>query len=1055
MKNVQIQIVTKSLTILLFLISFSSFNIFPQTVDQRIENILNQMTTAEKILQLHKEGGMNTADNLRLGIPGFVMADGPHGVRDGFATSFPVGISMAATWDVELAERIGKAMGEEFRAKGKHQMLGPAMDITRDPRNGRTPESSGEDPYLNAQITSAVTKGVQLTPCLATIKHFNLKHKQANRTNNNYTISQSLLMDHYGLNFRTSVQDAGAFSVMSAYNLINGEQAAENSNLLRTILREQWGFPYYVVSDWGGVKNTEKAVESGNDICMGSDHYQNDLPSLVSSGAVPIAVINEAVRNVLRTKILSGILDYYPVGNPDDLNSDAHKNLCLEAGKKSLVLLKNLNSVLPLNADLIDTIAVLGPNAAVLPTDGTGSSWVDPFYKVSPKEGIENRIGFEKVLYAKGCEITGSYAADLADALQKAQKADIVIYFGGLDQTQEGEGLDRANGSIKLPGKQIDFIKLLASVNSKVIVVLISGGICSVNDFINDIEGLIYAFYPGQEGGNAIAQVLFGDYNPAGRLPVTMPKNDAQYSSLITDFDFTNDYGCGYRYFDKLQIDPEFAFGYGLSYTTFSYSNLVVTPSSAPVGDIIEVSVDVTNTGSRDGEEVAQLYITDQASPKQILAKELKGFKRIHLSIGETKTVTFQISPNELYYFDEVTQSYKVAHGLYTVKVGPSSDSLPLQSTFELTNGALYPDLQIANIKIVPAYPLEGDKVQFLATVLNRGTTATPTDQPLEVIFKVNGIEISKYSELTESIPAGGMKLINGTIGINGDYSWTANEIADFTVQAEVNYLNAMSERITSNNSKTAAFKVYDTPPENLALRKPVIASSSEGTGLEGSKAVDGNYGTRWSSMFSDSQWLLIDLGSIQSFNQVRLYWETAYGKEYKIQISDNGLAWTDMVHKINGTGGIEKYDFQALARYIRIYGIKRATEWGYSLYEVEVFNLPAVDAKEEMKENLPNTFTLEQNYPNPFNPTTKIKYSIPTSPLNPTPYQGEGNTERLVILKVYDVLGREVATLVHEEKEAGYHLVDFNASDLPSGVYFYRLIAGNFIDTKKMLLVK
>ena len=618
--------ITRIIGLVFFLLPFCFFQskTIAQTVEQRIDSLLNQMTTTEKILQLHKEGGMNTADNLRLGIPGFVMADGPHGVRDGLATSFPVGISMAATWDTELIERVGKAMGEEFRAKGKNQMLGPAMDLTRDPRNGRTPESGGEDPYLDAQISSAVIKGVQLTPCIATAKHYNLKHKQANRTNNNYTITQELLMDHYGLNFRTAVQDAGVYSFMSAYNLINGEQAAESSNLLRTILRARWGFPYYVVSDWGAIKNTEKAIEGGTDICMGSDHYQNDLPGLISSGTVPITFINEAVRNVLRTKILSGILDYYPAGNTDDLNSKAHQELCLEAGKKSLVLLKNLNELLPLNADSINTVAVLGPNAAVMQTDGTGSSWVDPFYKISPKEGIENRIGAEKVLYAKGCEITNSYSSDVADALQKAKDADVVIYFGGLDQTQEGEGLDRVGGSIKLPGKQNDFIKLLTGVNSKVIVVLISGGICGVNDFVNDIEGLIYAFYPGQEGGNAIAQVLFGDYNPAGRLPVTMAKSDAQYSSLITDFDFTNDYGCGYRYFDKLQIIPEFAFGFGLSYTTFEYSNLTISPTLASVGDNIEVSVDVKNTGARSGEEVVQLYLSNNAATNRDAGERIK-----------------------------------------------------------------------------------------------------------------------------------------------------------------------------------------------------------------------------------------------------------------------------------------------------------------------------------------------------------------------------------------------------------------------------------------------
>jgi len=942
-------------------------------------------------------------------------------------------------------------MGEEFRAKGKNQTLGPAMDLTRDPRNGRTPESGSEDPYLDAQITAAVIKGVQLTPCIATAKHYNLKHKQANRTNNNYTITQELLMDHYGLNFRTAVQDAGVYSIMSAYNLINGEQAAESSNLLRTILREYWGFPYYVVSDWGAIKNTEKAIKGGTDICMGSDHYQNDLSGLISSGTVPVTFINEAVKNVLMSKILSGIMDYYPAGNSDDLNSNAHQILCLEAGKKSLVLLKNVNKLLPLFADSINTVAVLGPNAAVMQTDGTGSSWVDPFYKISPKEGIENRIGAEKVLYAKGCEITDSYASDVADAVQKAKDADVVIYFGGLDQSQEGEGLDRVGSSVKLPGKQNDFIKLLTGVSSKVIVVLISGGICSVNDFVNEIEGLIYAFYPGQEGGNAIAQVLFGDYNPAGRLPVTMPKLDVQYSSLITDFDFTNDYGCGYRYFDKLQIIPEFAFGFGLSYTTFEYSNLAVTPTLAPVGDKIEVSVDVKNTGERNGEEVVQLYLSSNAVPIEMPVKELKAFQRIPLEANETKTISFQISPNELYYYDEMSTSYQVAQGTYTVQIGPSSDSLPLHGTFELTSSTHYPDLQIANIRIVPAYPLKGEKVQFLATVLNRGTSPTPNSLPLEVLFKVNGNDVSQFAEVSESIPTGGMKLVNGTIGIGSDFKWTVDQVSDFSVEAEVNYMGTIPERNFSNNKKSSVFKIYDTPPQNLALRKTVTVSSTEGAGLDGSKAVDGNYGTRWSSQFSDPQWFIIDLGSVQDFNQIKLFWETAFGKEYILQISNDAISWTDIVHQINGVGSIEKWDVQASARYLRIYGIKRGTEWGYSLYEVEVYNLSSVDAKEEIRNDLPIEFRLENNYPNPFNPTTTIRFAIPE----------KGN----VRLSVFNILGEEIKVLLNEEKETGYHSVDFNASDLPSGVsarggyasgvYFYQLKAQSFIETKKMLLIK
>ena len=265
--------------LVVFLIIIASSNTNSQTVEERIDNIISQMTLEEKILQLHKEGAMNTASNQRLDIPGFVMADGPHGVRDGMATSFPVGIGIAATWDINLAQRVGKALGEEFRGKGKNQMLGPAIDLNRDPRNGRSPESGGEDPYLNAQITSAIIKGIQSTPIVATAKHYNCVHKQTERFSNNYTMTQRWLMEHYGLNFRTAVQDAGVFSVMSAYNKINEVQSAESYNLLTTILRDSWGFPFYVVSDWGAVHNSEKAIKAGTDICMGSDHYQNDVKS--------------------------------------------------------------------------------------------------------------------------------------------------------------------------------------------------------------------------------------------------------------------------------------------------------------------------------------------------------------------------------------------------------------------------------------------------------------------------------------------------------------------------------------------------------------------------------------------------------------------------------------------------------------------------------------------------------------------------------------------------------------------------------------------------------
>lgn len=1041
---------TFSAHLLLFIIIISNIT-SAQTVEQRIDSLLSEMTLEEKVEQLYKAGAMHTADNTRLDIPGFVMADGPHGVRDGLATSFPVGIAMAATWDVELAEHVGFALGKEFLGKGKHQMLGPAIDLTRDPRNGRTPESGGEDPYLNALINSAVVKGAQSAGIIATAKHYNGKHKQSGRNDNDYSISQRNLLEHYGYNFRTLVQDAGVLSVMSAYNRVNGDQAAESTNLLSNILKDKWGFPFYVVSDWGAVHNSEKAITAGTDICMGSDHYQNDLLNLVNSGNVSVDVINEAVRRVLRTKIISGMTDNYPVGDPSDVNSPEHQALCLEAGKKCLVLLKNQDNVLPLDKNSINKIAVVGPNAAVMQTDGTGSSWVSPFYTVTPKQGIENYVGADKVLYAKGCEISGTnYANDVGAAIQYAKDADVVIYFGGLDPTQEGEGLDRANGSIELPGKQKDFIKLMAQYNQKVIVVLVSGGICGVNYFINDIEGLMQAFYPGQEGGNAIAQVLFGDYNPAGRLPVTLPASDSQLGDEITDFDFNNDYGFGYRWFDEKNLTPEFPFGFGLSYTTFSYSNLVVTPVSDYAGKTFTVTVDVANTGSRAGEEVVQLYLTEDPSYVPKPPKELKGFKRIYLEPGETKTVEFKITPNDFYYYSERMRSYVIDPGWYDVRVGGSSGNLPLKKTFEVRQATPYSDLQIANVMTVPRFPKKGDKVIFLATIINRGVEHTPIGTFHDVLFSVNGKEVSRAFGFTDSIPKCGMALVEGNVGIesNNEFYWTAEEPGEYTIEAWVDDQNSIQESNESNNKKSVTFKVYSAPPVNIALNKIVTVSSKETTGLEGSKAVDGSYTTRWSSQFSDPQYIMIDLGSVLPFDQIRLVWEAAFAKEYRLEVSNDKNNWTEIAHPTNAIGGTEKINIDTSARYIKLTGIKRGTQYGYSLYEIEILqggNVVSVDDEEKISE-LPFNFSLGNNYPNPFNPSTTINYNLPKA----------GNVK----IEIFSSLGELVKILVNNYQTAGSYKTVWNGKDeygkqVSSGVYFYRMNAEGFTLVKKMVMVK
>ncbi len=1025
---------------LLTMVALCSYRASAQTVEDRINAILGQMTMEEKIKQLHAEGGFNTADNTRLGIPGFIMADGPHGVRDGSATSFPVGIGMASTWDVDLAKRVGLAMGKEFRGKGKHQALGPALDLDRDPRNGRSPETGGEDPYLCAQITTAVVQGIQSTPCIATVKHYNANHRENGRTTNNIFATQRILHDEAGLAFRTAVQQGGALSVMNAYNLINGQKCAENSNLLKTILKNHWGFPYYVVSDWGSIWSAERAIKAGCDIEMGSDIYKNNLPTLVANGTVSQATIDEAVRRVLRTKILAGMLDYMPPGDPTDVNSKAHQTLCLEAGRKSLVLLKNEGDILPLNRNTIRTIALIGPSAAVAQIDGSGSAYVTPFYTVSPKQGLEAKLGSANILYSKGCDINSVDTSGFAAAVAIARSSDVVLFCGGLDPSQEGEGLDRRGGSIELPGKQQELVNELAAANRNTIAAIFSGGICGLSRCISNIKGLIYAFYPGQEGGNALADVLFGDYNPGGKLPVTMPRNDGQLPPWNDDL--TDDYGAGYRWYDKTGITPQFAFGSGLSYTTFSYGNLVVLPKSASPGVPVSVSVVVKNTGQRAGDEVVQLYLTNPAAVTEPVTKQLKSFRRVNLNPGQTSTVTMVLTADELYSYSDASSAYEVVPGEFTVRVGGSSDNLPLTGSFQILDAPRMPDLLITGVRMVPPHPLPGQKVVFLAAVKNQGSMATAPGTPLKAKFSVNGQQVSWSDEFSGSIPPGGMALLCGNKGPGGVNTWTPSAVGVSDVEAVIDPDNSVDECVESNNVMSAQLTVYKAPLPNLALNKSVSVTSVENAGLEGNYAVDGNMGTRWSSAFSDPQAIMVDMGALYRIDDITLYWEYAFAKEYYIKLSDGSGGWTDVHHETNGQGGMEKITISANARKLMMLGVQRATPYGYSLYELQVHGALATGIEQSRKAvELPRESSLGQNFPNPFNPRTAISYQL--------------SAAGFVVLRVYDLLGREVATLASGVQPAGEHTVYWDASGLPSGVYAYKMEAGSFNATKQMVYLK
>jgi len=682
-------------------VSFAASRPADEAPEETIEGLIAQMTLTEKIDQLHGSDWMDTADNTRLGIPGLRMVDGPHGIRDGKATSFAVGIAMAATWDPGLVEQVGIALGKEARGKGKNQVLGPCLDITRDPRNGRSPESGGEEPFLIGRLGAAMITGIQSTQAIATPKHFAANNHQYGRRNANHTIDARTWRELYGLPFRLAMQQGGAWSIMSAYNWINTRPSSASHELLTRILRDEWGYPFFVVSDWGSIyTNAAQAMNAGCDLEMPHvpGKYPEELPATIPSGEVTAAILDQAVRRVLQTKHAAGLLDSYPPGNPEDVCSQEHRALALKVAQESIILLKNEDNILPLDKTRSLTIALIGPSADVAQLDGRGSSVVDACYAFTPRQGIENRTsGFPvKVTYARGCDINSDDTSGFAPAIEAAQKAEVVVFVGGLDNAQEGEELDRSSGSVQLPGQQQALINELAAVNPNLIVVLESGGIVALERCFGTIKGLIYAFYPGQEGGNAIADVLFGDVNPSGKLPVTMPLNDNQLPPW-DDLDFTGDVvdGFGYRRFDGLRLTPQYAFGYGLSYTTFSYGSLIVTPAAASEEAPLLVSVDVTNTGEITGDEVVQLYLSaDLGSSAQDVVpmpvKQLRGFKRITLAPGQTEAVEFTLGPEELSFWSISDNSFRVEAGAYTVRVGGASDNLPLSETFELTSSVLF-----------------------------------------------------------------------------------------------------------------------------------------------------------------------------------------------------------------------------------------------------------------------------------------------------------------------------------------------------------------------------
>lgn len=924
-------------------------------LDKRIDELINSMTTQEKLEQMYNNrtsfGG--TSANLRLGIPGFVMGDSPHGVRltsdrfDRTATAFPTGIAMAATWDETIVGKIGESMGLEFWSFDRQQALGPCLDLARDSRGGRTAESGGEDSYLSGHLAKSFVIGMQKYPVIATLKHFMGESMQSNRLKMDVIASQRWLMDFSGYNFRIPIQEAGVMSVMDSYNKINGDKAAESSILLRTILRERWGFPFYVVSDWANIDDARNAARAGTDICMGASNYEADLPALVENGHITMTQINNAVKNILKTKILNGMLDYFPKGSESNTKSPEITDLNLLAARKSIILIKNENSgaipILPLQKTGIK-IALIGPNATAENLNCAGSSATNPPYAISIKKGLEDKIGSANISYVKGCDINSTSKTGFAEAKAIAQAADIVIFAGGLDNTQEGEQSfgpqdDRVGGSFALPAIQQELMNELASVNPNLIAIIQSGGVCTFNDCLPNIKGFIYSFYAAQEAGRAIADVVFGDYNPAGRMPLSMPMQDSDFPAWQEDVfrKFEQNLDGGYRWLDENGIKPRYAFGYGLSYTTFEYSNLQM-PTEITAGQPVTITVDVKNTGSRAGEEVVQLYTSAPTEKVWMPKKELRGFKRIALAAGETKTVTFNLCADDFYFWNQTTRRYEVQTGNYTFRVGGSSDNSPLSQQITFKTGTGKPDLRVTHIYTMPRYPIEGQKVSFYALVKNQGNVTTTSSTPYTISFSVAGKNIATTAETKTIIAAGQVQLIAS------EGEWTAETAGKMQLGAQLAFANGTVEWDTSNNLHTTDIEVFDpsvvaSKYKNLAYLKDVTVSSEVGKYL-GKQLVDGDLSTRWDSESSTMESAVVDLAALCDVDKIELFWDSNYAKQYVLEKSMDGVSWTELKTVTNSVGGAEYHSFEKFdTRYIRIrFTERKSGATNFSLREIIVY---------------------------------------------------------------------------------------------------------------------
>lgn len=711
-------------------------------IEERVEDALSRLTLEEKVALTHAQSKFCSPGVARLGIPEFWMTDGPHGIRpevlwdeweqagwtNDSCVAFPALTCLAASWDPEIARLYGKSIGEEARYRNKTVLLGPGVNIYRSPLNGRNFEYMGEDPYLAGKMVVPYVQGVQQNGVAACVKHYALNNQEVNRHTTNVIVDDRALYEIYLPAFKAAVQEGNAWAIMGSYNLYKNQHGCHNQYLLNDILKGEWGFDGVVVSDWGGVHNTQEAITNGLDMEFGSwtnglsngasnayDNYYLADPylKLIREGKVGTKELDDKVRRILRLAYRTTMDRNRPYGS---LCSEAHFAAARRIGEEGIVLLQNRNNLLPIDLNQAKRIAVIGENAIKMMTVGGGSSSLKVKYELSPLDGIRKRVGDQaEVIYARGYvgDSSGEYngvksGQDLedsrspeeliAEAVAVAKEADYVIFIGGLNKSAHQDCEDADRKELGLSYGQDKVITALAKANKNLIVVNISGNAIAM-PWVKEVPAIVQAWYLGSEAGSAIASVLTGDVNPSGKLPFTFPASlqdvgahklgeypgtPRSDGSPIVDQKYNEGIFVGYRWVDKEKTKPLFSFGHGLSYTTFAYGKAIADKKVMGQDETLTITLPVTNTGSREGSEVIQLYISDLKSSLPRPVKELKGFSKVKLAPGETREVTFTIGKEALSFFDDTRHEWVAEPGKFEAWIGASSTDIRNKVAFEL-----------------------------------------------------------------------------------------------------------------------------------------------------------------------------------------------------------------------------------------------------------------------------------------------------------------------------------------------------------------------------------